>query len=636
MSRQLLRLLLLMLLPLASSLVLAAAPTTLGYQGNLANSAGQPITANLTITFRLFEASSGGTALWTEVQTGIDVDGGNLSVELGSVTPLPANIWGRQLYLGVQVAGDSEMSPRPALTAAPYALRAAGTMQRTLVVSAEGTPSENGAALLVAVATITDATATSPVVVEVDAGTFDLGTASLVMPSNTVLAGRGQTATVITSAVATPGSAQTVLLSSHSAARDLTARNTGVPPGDADSAVGIGAFAPLSFAPITNVRIERVTGESIAATGSLGQRAGITICSSNSVVTDVTGVAVGGLFAMALRANCDGYDNLVIDGATLIAEGARDGIRGTYLTAGFGNEWRRLRIRLGVSPSVQTVFGIRFLNPNSFFAPDLQGKLSDVSITIGGGNLATPTSTGRIEGITLDNSAQLALIEDVSVNLDRVKARNVTGVRLLENANNAVATARLIDVEVRVTAVQDAALGFGEIVGVLAEGYPPELIRTEVVVDCLAGGSSPCIGIAQPDNWAALPGTLVVRDSSIQVGHLSPVNATAPTQSVLLQVAGPTRVLNSSLRVSQSTMGEQVFAVRHLAQTAITDMLSSALVATNAANSNALCVLAGTPGSSGEWFGNHIQGSRCDSSAINLTCAGNTQRGTGFLAATCP
>jgi hypothetical protein len=83
-------------------------------------------------------------------------------------------------------------------------------------------------------------------------------------------------------------------------------------------------------------------------------------------------------------------------------------------------------------------------------------------------------------------------------------------------------------------------------------------------------------------------------------------------------------------------MGEQLFAVRHLAQTAITDMVGSALVATNGANSNTLCVLTGTPGSSGEWFDNHIQGSRCDSSAINLTCAGNTQRGTGFLASTCP
>ena len=75
----------------------AAAPATLSYQARLADGGGSPITASLSITFRLYDVPSGGTALWSEVQNGVDVDGGNLSVELGRVTALPASVWGRQL-----------------------------------------------------------------------------------------------------------------------------------------------------------------------------------------------------------------------------------------------------------------------------------------------------------------------------------------------------------------------------------------------------------------------------------------------------------------------------------------------------------------------------------------------------------
>ena len=32
----------------------------------------------------------------------------------------------------------------------------------------------------------------------------------------------------------------------------------------------------------------------------------------------------------------------------------------------------------------------------------------------------------------------------------------------------------------------------------------------------------------------------------------------------------------------------------------------------------------------------HLQGLRCDGSQLNLVCAGNTLRGSGFLAGTCP
>jgi len=633
-SRTALRLLLLLICSTAGFGAFAAPPSTLGYQGNLANSAGQPITNDLNITFRLYDVPSGGTALWTELQTGVEVDGGNLSVELGSVTPLPAGIWGRQLYLGVQIAGDSEMLPRPSLTATPYALRAAGTMRRTIVVSAEGTPSENGAALLAAVAGITDATATSPVAVELDAGTFDLGAASLVMPSHTLLAGRGQSATLITSAVGSADSGAALQLRAHTAARDLTARNTGVPVGEAAGASGIAANDPDSILlPTTNIRLERVTGESFAASGSNGQRAGIRLCAGNSRAIDITARAAGGQFASGFRAECQLISGLVVDGATIVADDASEGVRGAWLVAGFGNAWQRMHITVGAPPTAGTVFGVRILFPGSFFLP-LQGRLSDSSITIRGNSLSTPTAAGRIEGIELSDSAQLALIERVSVHLDNVRGRSVMGVRMMEGTNNVGATVRLDDVDVRVTALQDAPLGFGEIVGIRAERLPPQLHRVRVEVDCVSGGFNPCIGIAQPENWSGFPGTLVLEDSSVSVGHRSPADGS--TRSAALQVMGPTQVRNTALRAFQSAVGEQVRAIRHLAPSAVTRVTHSSLVTTDAADSNAGCLFDGPPGASGEWFGNHVQGSRCESGQVSLTCAGNTQRGVGFLANSCP
>lgn len=102
-----LRIFVLSLLLTLCGLAVAGAPQTLGYQGHLADSGGNPITADLSITFRLYDVVSGGSPLWSEVQPAVQVDGGNMAVELGKVTPLPLSIWGRQLYLGIQISGDT-------------------------------------------------------------------------------------------------------------------------------------------------------------------------------------------------------------------------------------------------------------------------------------------------------------------------------------------------------------------------------------------------------------------------------------------------------------------------------------------------------------------------------------------------
>jgi len=267
------RVLALGLLLSAFEIASAAAPKTLGYQGHLADSGGNPITADLSITFRLYDVASGGSALWSEIQPAVQVDGGNMAVELGKVTPLPPNVWGKQLYLGIQISGDSEMAPRPPLTAAPFALRAGGTMKNTIVVSAEGTPIENGTALIAAAATAaTTASENQIVSVEMDAGTFDLGNARLDVASFVVLSGKSRGASNITSA----NPLGTVLFAGHNIGKHFTAINTGQPPDDNHSTFGIGASTPEGTIA-SYVTLDDVAGDSFGA-GTVGGRWGIYMC----------------------------------------------------------------------------------------------------------------------------------------------------------------------------------------------------------------------------------------------------------------------------------------------------------------------------------------------------------------------
>ncbi len=97
-------------------------PSTLNIQGKLTNSTGGLVNASADFVFRIYNVSSGGTALWTEAQT-LTVDTGIYDAILGSVTAITLE-FDVPYYLGVEVNSDGEMSPRLNLTSAPYARRA--------------------------------------------------------------------------------------------------------------------------------------------------------------------------------------------------------------------------------------------------------------------------------------------------------------------------------------------------------------------------------------------------------------------------------------------------------------------------------------------------------------------------------
>lgn len=101
---------------------LADAPSTMSYQGVLTNDNGTFVPdGNYNLTFRLYDVSVGGAALHTENFPAVAVERGGFSVILGSLSALPV-IFDRQIYLGVQVAADPELTPRVALASSPYAM----------------------------------------------------------------------------------------------------------------------------------------------------------------------------------------------------------------------------------------------------------------------------------------------------------------------------------------------------------------------------------------------------------------------------------------------------------------------------------------------------------------------------------
>jgi len=102
-------------------------PSFVQYAGVLADGNGRPIKGAVEVTFSLYKAPEGGTALWMESQR-VHADSlGKYAVMLGSTTiqGLPSSFFvaGEARWLGVQVEGQPEAT-RVMLLSVPYALKA--------------------------------------------------------------------------------------------------------------------------------------------------------------------------------------------------------------------------------------------------------------------------------------------------------------------------------------------------------------------------------------------------------------------------------------------------------------------------------------------------------------------------------
>lgn len=129
-------LLLLGLFPCAQSL--ASVPPMINYQGKLMQPSGVPVPdGTYSMTFAIYAAPTGGTALWSETNSSVQVKGGLFSVLLGSVINLPTNIFDSpDRWFGVTVGADPEMTPRQRIASVAYASQA--TTAETAMSVADG------------------------------------------------------------------------------------------------------------------------------------------------------------------------------------------------------------------------------------------------------------------------------------------------------------------------------------------------------------------------------------------------------------------------------------------------------------------------------------------------------------------
>ena len=104
-------------LPLAQ----AAVPRYINYQGKLTDAEDNPVTGDVSITIRIYDAATGGTALWTETQT-TTVTRGIFSILLGNSEALDSLDFNSPYWYSVEVESDGEMTPRQRLTSVAYAL----------------------------------------------------------------------------------------------------------------------------------------------------------------------------------------------------------------------------------------------------------------------------------------------------------------------------------------------------------------------------------------------------------------------------------------------------------------------------------------------------------------------------------
>jgi hypothetical protein len=94
----------------------------MSYQGVLKDNSGDLLSGSYNLDFILYNAASGGTQLWSETHSAVEITNGIFSVVLGSSNPLSL-AFDTQYWLEIAVAG-SYLSPRIQLTSAPYSLRA--------------------------------------------------------------------------------------------------------------------------------------------------------------------------------------------------------------------------------------------------------------------------------------------------------------------------------------------------------------------------------------------------------------------------------------------------------------------------------------------------------------------------------
>ena len=105
--------------PQGGNVVAAALEDAIPIQGRLTDAGGSPLTGSHSVTFSIYDALAAGNLLCSKNYNPLSMTNGLFSVTVTGCTD--SEISGSQLYLGVKVDADVEMTPRQPIYAVPYA-----------------------------------------------------------------------------------------------------------------------------------------------------------------------------------------------------------------------------------------------------------------------------------------------------------------------------------------------------------------------------------------------------------------------------------------------------------------------------------------------------------------------------------
>ena len=379
----------------------AQVPHTLNYQGFLTSLSGAPVNnAGLQMVFNIYDLPSGGVALHTETQT-VVVSNGIFNVLLGTSAALTLP-FATQHYLGVRAVGDPEMSPRQALAASPYAIRAA-TAESADALATGGSPGQVLAGTGAAPAWTSVPTIAGNVVIGSTTTQTFPSRLQVVAPTTKTNATLGIRGLSVTSNEATAPFALDVkifgapLLANRGVILQSTDWNTAdggnllLQPQGGNVGIGLGLYTPGSTLTVAG-RIESTSGgvkfpdgttQTTAATGGGTLAGDVTGPQAATVVA-----LVGGVTATTVAAGVN-LANAASSGNTLSALVRRDGSgnfsAGTISITGGVN---LSATNAGGTQGVISQAGSRLLHSfgsNNFFAGTGAGNFS----MTGGNNTAT-------------------------------------------------------------------------------------------------------------------------------------------------------------------------------------------------------------------------------------------------------
>lgn len=260
-----------------------ATGTGFTYQGQLKNG-GAPVNGTCTLAFRLYDTESAGSQIGNAITQTSTITNGLFTTQLNTGNEFGANAFnGDARWLEIRVSNAcpstgsfTTLTPRQAVTPAPYALTAMKTAYKNVLVVAKSGGHYN--TISAALASITDNSATNRYLIWVAPGTY---TELVTMKEYVDIEGAGEIATKITYTGSVSLYTGTVVGANNAELRFLTVENTG--------------GNTLAIAIYNGSASPRLTHLTATASGGTDSNYGVyNFSSSSPVMTNVIATGSGG------------------------------------------------------------------------------------------------------------------------------------------------------------------------------------------------------------------------------------------------------------------------------------------------------------------------------------------------------